>query len=238
MSSASLMTSMRTGGILVLLVTVSLALAGSDGGSGLDLEPILTGDFQVGNLNSPVAPAVPDIFMGNEEYAFHIFPAEQTSCSEDGFILESISQRLFFDDSQVPANFVVQGVLLKADFDAGSNCWVPGPILYEGPHENFTIIDQGNVTIQVMTPGAPTLPLADHYFLVLRYEGGSDAYLVVDDQPLACTEYINRGTGWEDLNSRDKSGGGKVILYGDIVCSPTSVPNTAHSWDGIKSLYK
>ena len=223
--------------LVAFLVLCPVFVMASDD-PGYDFETVLFGDCQVGNLNPPVAPPVPGIFTGEEEYAYHIFPAEQCDCSEDGFILENITQFLFFDDLQVPANLLVQGALLKADFDPSSGCWVPGPILFEGPQITFTIVDNGPAVIQVPTDGAPALPLADHYFLVMRYLGGAEAMLVVDDLPMPCTEFINRGSGWEDLFGRDKSGGGKVIVFGDIVCSPTSVPNTESTWGGIKSLYK
>jgi hypothetical protein len=229
---------LRVGWLMVFILIAPLTLASSGEDAEYDFETILLGDFLVGNLNPPVAPPVPDIFMGEESYAYYIYPADQTNCTDDGFVLESITQRLFFDDQQVPANLVARGALLKADFDPVSDCWVPGPVLYEGPEETFSIIDNGSVTIQVPTPDAPNLLLADHYFLVLRYQGGGPAYLVVDDEPMPCIEYINRGAGWEDLYQRGKSGGGKVILFGDIVCSPASVPNTPDSWDAIKSLFK
>jgi len=224
--------------LLVTLLLITPAFVMGADAPGYDFETILFGDCQVGNLNPPVGPPAGGIFMGEEEYAYHIFPADQCNCSEEGFILESITQFLFFEPNQVPANLIVRGVLLKAVFDPSSGCWVPGPVLFEGPPENFIIDDNGPVVIQVPTPGAPVLPLADQYFLVLRYQGGAEAMLVVDDEPMPCTEFINRGSGWEDLFGRDKSGGGKVIVFGDIVCSPLSVPNGNSTWGGIKSLYK
>ena len=223
--------------VAALLVTSPFFALAADA-PGYDFETIFFSDCQVGNLNPPVEPPVPGIFMGDEQYAYHIFPADQCDCSEDGFILESITQYLFFDELQVPADLLVQGALLKADFDPSNDCWVPGPLLYEGPQETFTIVDPGSVVIQVPTPNAPALPLADHYYLVMRYLGGAEALLVVDDEPMPCTEFINRGSGWEDLYGQDKSGGGKVIVFGDIVCSPTSVPTDNPTWGGIKSLYK
>ncbi len=221
---------------LLLLLTPVWALAGTN--PPLEIPVVLSGDYQVGNLNAPGSAPVPGIFMGEEEYAYHILPAEQSDCSEDGFILESITQLLFFEENQVPVTLMVQAALLKADFDPSSDCWVPGPVLYDSPQEIIMITDNGPATIKVLTPGIPVFPLEEHYFLVLRYQGGSEALLVVDDQPMACTEFINRGNGWEDLYGRDKSGGGKVIVFGDIVCAPMAVPTVENNWDRIKSLYK
>lgn len=222
--------------LVVAVFASSLAFAGS--GEPVHYHPTVLGDFQVGNLNDPVGPPVPGIFMGEEAYAYHIYPADQCDCSQEGFQLESVSQFLFFDDQQFPLTLEVQGALLKADFDAANDCFVPGPLLHEGPIETVIVQDNGTAVIQANTPDCPGFPLEDHYFLVMRYFGGAEAQLVVDDQPQPCTEYINRGNGWFDLFDRDKSGGGKVIVFGDIVCSPLSIGNTTTSWDGIKSLYK
>ncbi len=223
--------------VVVLVVAIPfLALAGNV--PGFNFETILDSDCQVGNLNPPGAPPVPGIFTGNESYAYHIYPADQCDCVEEGFVLEAITQYLYFEDEQIPAAFFVQGSLLKAEFDASIGCWVPGPLLYQGPREVFTIVESGQATIQVLTPGIPAFPLADHYFLVLEYLGCSQALLVVDDEPMPCTEFINRGNGWEDLFNYDKSGGGKIIVFGDIVCSPLAVSTTTSTWDGIKSLYR
>lgn len=224
--------------LLAFLLFGTAVLAGQAPDQGFNAEAVFFGDCQVGNLNPPVGPPAPGIFEGDEAYAYHIFPSEQCDCTEDGFILESITQYLFFEDPQIPATFLVQGALLKADFDPSNNCYRPGPLLYESPELAFTIVDNGPVAIQVPTPGAPVEILADHYFLVLRYQGGAQAELVVDDDPQPCTEYVNRGSGWQDLFGRDKSGGGKVIVYGDIVCSPTAVGATRTTWDSIKSLYQ
>ncbi len=224
--------------LVALIFTVPLAFAGNGETVGYDYETILFGDCQVGNLNPPVAPPAPDIFMGDETYAYHILPAEPCQGNENGFILESISQLLDFNIDQVPADLIVQPALLVADFDSVSGCWVPGAPLYDGPVQTFEIFDSGIFTVQTPTPDAPALLLADHYFLALRYSGNAMAQLVVDNDPQPCIEFINRGAGWEDLFGQKRSGGGKVIVFGDIVFAPASVGQTTTTWDGVKSLYK
>ncbi len=224
--------------LVTLMFSVPMAFAGNGDDANFDFEAVLFRDCQVGNLNPPVGPPVPDIFMGNETYAYHIIPGEQCSSNFDGFILESITQLLQFNIDQIPASLVVHPSLLMATFDTGSDCWVPGPSLYDGPSQTFNIDDNGIINIQVTTPDAPPLLLAENYFLALRYEGGALAQLVVDDDPQPCTEFINRGDGWEDLFGQKRSGGGKVIVFGDIIFAPASVEVLPTTWDGIKSLYK
>ena len=231
-------TILQMSSLIALMITVPLALAGNDDDCGYDFEFIPLSDCQVGNLNPPVGPPVPDIFMGDESYAYHIFPAEQCDSNDEGFILESITQLLHFNADQVPALLNVQPSLLEAVFDTGTDCWVPGPSIYDGPIQTFSIEDCGIITIETPTPDAPALFLADHYFLALHYSGNALAQLVVDDDPQPCTEFINRGSGWEDLNGRKRSGGGKVIIFGDIIFAPASVNEISTTWDGIKSLYK
>ena len=221
-----------------LLIFASLAMAGSGENSGNNIETILLGDCRVGNLNPPSGELVPDIFMGDETYAYHIFPSTLCTSNLDGYILESISQLLDFNTDQIPAAFSVQPILLSANFDSGTDCWIPGPPLYEGPTQTFSINEPGIVPVQVFTTDVPAFVMSDHYFLAMRYTGGAQAQLVVDDDPQPCTEFINRGNGWEDLFGQKRSGGGKVIVFGDIIFSPASIGNTTTTWDGIKSLYK
>ncbi|MCP4292985.1 MAG: hypothetical protein GY780_14260 [bacterium] len=222
--------------IFICLTMTTTALAAVD--SGQNPNPFILGDCQVGNLNPPVGPPVPDLFFGEEAYAYHVKPIDQCTSTEDGFILESVTQMLHFNTDQIPAVLIVKAALYSAQFDTPSGCWMPGITLYESMEETFTIADNGILNIQVPIASGPAYLLNDHYFLVMSYQGGAMAQLVVDDEPMPCTEFVNRGNGWQDLNGRDKSGGGKVIIFGDIVFSPASVANTQSTWDGIKSLYK
>ncbi len=222
--------------LILLMATSALAAIGED--NNFDYEIIALGDCQVGNLNLPTNAPAPNIFEGDETYAYHIEPISQCTSMFDGFVLESITQLLHFNDLQLPATLIVQPSLLLADFDVGNNCWVPGPPIYDGPSQTFTFSDIGLTTVQVPTPGAPAVLLNGHYFLAMKYSGNALGQLAVDSDPQPCTEYINRGSGWEDLFGQKRSGGGKVIVFGDIIFAPATVGSTPSTWDGVKSLYK
>ena len=102
----------------------------------------------------------------------------------------------------------------------------------------ITIDTPGYHLVTAPVLGCPMQPFEDHYFLSLKYLGGAPAYLAIDDQPAACTEYIDRGDGWEDLFLFGKTGGGKSIIFGDIVCGALSVDAEPDAWGSIKSLFR
>jgi len=188
--------------------------------------------------NGPVLPPVENVFEANEEYAYHIFPADQCNCSEGGFSVEAIHQLLHFTPEQIPAVFTVRAALMSAVQQGGAGCWVPDQPLFVSPPMNVIISDNGIVEIVVPTPNSGVYALNDHYFLALFYQGNALGQLVVDDMPMVCTEYVNRGNGWEDLNAFAKSGGGSMIVWGDIVCGVPTVDVERGTFDTIKSLFK
>ena len=193
----------------------------------------------IGNLNDPAGPPAPDIFKANETYAYHVFPPEQCSCSEGGFIPTSVSQLLYFDTEQIPATFQVQAQLLAAVYDAGSGCYTPGVVICEGPPLQVTVTTTGVFQATAPFDLCPVQPFAEHYFLALKYTGYAPGYLVTDGLPQECTEYVDRGAGWEDMFFfPGKTGGGKSILFGDIVCDAYTVDNEQGAWGVIKSLYR
>ena len=215
-------------GLALLAVLATFAFAGQD----------TRNEFQIGNLNDPVNQ-VPGIFNGNEAFAYYVYPPSQCQCEEGGFRLLSITQGLYFDDNQIPAVLNVRTVLFKAEVDPSTDFYVPGPVLAEGPVQTIVVQDNGSVLVAVPTEDPEAYPFDDHYFLALRYEGEAPGSLLVDDEPLPGIEYINTGNGWFDLYGwQQRAGGGKVIVYGDIVCSPLGVATEGQAWDGVKSLYR
>jgi len=221
--------------ILVIVVTPVFAGQVAD-----DFEPLVdpSADCIVGNLNGPALPPVENVFMGHEQYAYHIYPAEQCDCSEGGFSVEAIHQLLHFSPEQIPAEFVVRAALMTATQDGTTGCWVPDQALFVSPPINVIVIDNGIFEVMVPTPNSDIYPINAHYFLALYYEGMAEGQLAIDDQPMACTEYVNRGNGWEDLNLFAKSGGGRMIVWGDIVCGMPTVAGERSTFDAIKSLYR
>jgi len=211
---------------LVLLLT---------GGS---LSALAQESCQIGNLNPPVGEPVPEIFQGEEAYAYHVYPPDQCACDEGGFALQTVSMLLYFTENQIPADLVVQGGLLGGVYDPSNDCWLPGETLQESQPTTVIVQEPGFFPVSVQVPIVDFYPFEGHYFLSMRYIGGAEALLAVDDQPMPCTEYINRGNGWQDLYDRDKSGGGKVIVFGDIVCGVPTVAGESQTWGAIKSLYR
>lgn len=194
--------------------------------------------FSVGNLNTPVGEPLADVFFGNEDYAYLIYPPDQCTCTDNGFTLTAVNHLLFFDGTQLPVTLVVRAQLLAAQFDAANNMWRPDDVLFISDPITLTIPDNGLYQVHVPTPDAVCVPLDDHYFLSLSYEGDALGYLPLDDEPMPGIEYINLGNGWEDLFEPEKRKSGKLIVWGDVVCSPCSVPTETSSWGAIKSLYR
>ncbi len=230
---------LRIAMVLVLLVfhTGTLALAGPVAD---DFEPMVapTADCIVGNTNAPGLPPVDDVFHGREKYAYLIFPEEECNCTEDGFKLEAVHQMLDFTMDQTPSEFVVSAGLMTAIVDGTTGCLIPGDLLFLSPPVNMVVLDDGLFEVNVPTPNSEIYPQNDHYFLVLFYDGLTEGQLVIDNDPRACTEFVERGNGWEDLNLIAKSGGGKMIVWGDVICAPLTVDTERSSLDSIKCLYR
>lgn len=216
--------------LLLLPCLVLLGLAGT-----LDA----AGDCLVGNLNEPVGPPAPDIFQGHESYAYLVYPPDNCLCEQGGFTVQTITQVLYFDATQVPVTLQVQASLRLGVLDIGGTCWLPGPQVCLGPVIPVTITSPGFHWVTAPLPGCPMQPFGNHYFLSLQYLGGGPGFLAIDDAPQACTEYVERGLGWEDMFTFPaKTGGGKAIIFGDVLCGAMSVENQTGSWGSIKSLYR
>jgi hypothetical protein len=235
--------------ILLILLAGAGAMLTATAGDGPEWEGHLfaNGDCQVGNLNEPEGAPLEGYFDGHQMIAYLINPGDQCPCSEGGFKLESVSHLLHFNSQQVPADLHVRAGLLAAEFDAASATWIPGPPLCESMPVTIIVQEPGIQQILVPTPDCEAMPLDEHYFLFLNYENGGPASLVIDGQPEPGIEYIDRGNGWEDMfffpdksgnQSDDRSGTGKHIVWGDVLCSAPVVPAEHDSWGTIKAMYK
>ncbi len=231
-------------GLLTVLI-VGVAIAGNHAEKSTgnrDLVFSTTGDCRIGNLEPPVGSSYPGLFEGNESYAYHVQPSAGCSCPENHFRLDSVSMLLDFDDSQIPQTLVVTPSLLIAVFNTGSGCWEPGPALCTGAPFTVNIINSGVQTITAPLTGCAPFPMGVDYFISLDYSGGGNGLLPVDNSPASCTEFIDYGNGWVDLfgmkNSGDKTGSGKLIVFGDIVCVTNAVEADQRSWGSIKTLFR
>lgn len=221
---------MSTSRYLAITLALTACLAGS-----IQAQII---DGEIGNLNDPVPPSVPDILFGDQAVAYLVHPDEQVSCPDNGFRLETVQMYLEFTPEQVPTTLLVAGGLLEAlEDDSSGSGFIPGDeVCYSGP-QLITIVEPGLHEIEVHTFECGCLLIDQPYFLSLRFFGDAVANLVIDDEPAPGIEFLDSGNGWVDMNGFDRTSGGKVIIWGDIICCIV-VETEATSWHQIKGLFR
>ena len=198
----------------------------------------IAADFQIGNLNPPVGPALPDYVHGMTAFAYLVYPPDQATCPEQGFYMESIHMLLEFPAGTEGMAFLMSAALYSAEIDPVDGALKPGAILCLALDVNYMVLDSG---LQDMTvPFSPCVPVQmdDHYFLVMSYDTPLEANLPVDGMPQPGIVFMDDGTGWVDMFSMDKTPAGKSIIWGDITCGIPPVAAEAGTWSGIKSLYQ
>ena len=193
-------------------------------------------DCTIGNLNQPAFFA-PGIFQGDEAYAYFVEPGALCTFAGGHFSLLNVTQLLQFEDQQLPVTLQVEAAILDAVWDPGLDCFLPGGAIHASLPLTQRVEEVGVSAVTVQFDPL-ILPLERPCFLSLRYLGGGPGQLVTDDQPAPCIEYIDRGQGWEDLFTFDKTGDGKTIVFGDVVYATSTVPEATESWGAIKSLYR
>jgi len=193
-----------------------------------------TQDGQVGNLNPPAGTA-PGILFGDQTLAYLIQPQEQISCPDLGFQLQNVRVYLEFSQEQVPVTLNVAGGLLQAVPDGVG--YVPGDTIFLTDPMPIVITEPGQHLIEVPVDGVASCELiAGAYFLALQFVGPAEASLVIDDQPAPGIEFIDSGNGFVDMNGLDKASGGKVIIWGDIICCVVTA-NEGSTWHQIKQMF-
>jgi hypothetical protein len=208
--------------VLLIAVLASPAMAQQIGG-------------EIGNLNDPV-DSVPNILLGDQSLAYLVFPGEQVSCPDDGFRLDAVRIWLEFSEDQVPVCLSVSGGLLDAVPEGDG--FVPGDPIYLSEPRLIAINDPGLQVIEVFTDDVASCEILENaYFLALRFLGPAEASLGVDDEPAPGIEFIDSGQGYVDLNGFDRPSGGKIIIWGDIICCITT-PTERSSWHQIKQLFR
>jgi hypothetical protein len=195
-------------------------------------------ECQVGNPVEIGQPPVPELFFGNQEWAYLIYPPDQCDCPEGGFQLDRVNMDLSLNPGQVPVIFSASAFLREAIYNAETGCYVPGEVLYFSPPVTFTFDEPGVYTITVPTPETSCEVFDEHYFIGLRYLEPFLADLAIDEQPAPCTAYVDSGNGWFDFYDLRKSSTGKPIIWGDIVCCDINVPAEDGTWTEIKGLYR
>ncbi len=199
--------------------------------------PALAQDFggPVGNLNEPAGSA-PNILFGDQTLAYLIFPSEQVSCPNNGFILDTVRVYLEFSQEQVPITLNVAGGLLQAIQEGDG--YVPGDALYLTDPRQIVIEEPGIQLIEVpIGEAAYCQPNDQAYFLGIQFVGPAESSLVIDDQPAPGIEFIDSGNGYVDMYNLDKASGGKVIIWGDIICCIVT-STEGRSWNDIKQLFR
>jgi len=193
---------------------------------------------QVGNLSNP-ASSVPGLFHGDQMFAYLIDPDMETACQTDGFKLEAVHMYLDFSPSQVPVTFQIAGGLTAAVPDPSGQEFVPGEDLCVSPVQTVTITTPGlHVVTVAMDQTCGCMPIDQAYFLTLMFFGPVEGQLVIDDIPEPGVVFWNNGAGWEDMFGVDKTSGGKVIIWGDIVCCTTAIGTDSNTWGQVKTLFR
>jgi hypothetical protein len=222
-----------------LTVTIVVTVAAADQDAGIvNSEESARSDCQIGNLNPPAPDPVLDFFQGQESYAYHVYPPAQCDCPEGGFALESISMILYREVGVLPVNFSAAVQVFDAVPSRDRTCYVPGELLYQSEPTTISIGQTGFQTITVPAPDSPVFLFDYNYFIGIEFLDAFQIGLAVDDDDQECTAYVFRDQTWIDLFGRDRLGGGKLIIFGDIVCGEDPVATEQTTWGTLKSLYR
>jgi len=194
----------------------------------------------IGNMGDPVGPPLFDILHGMESYAYLVRPGEECSSQEEVFELLKMHMLLDFFTDQVPVNFTCRAGFLKAlEIEPGQ--FVPDDLLYSSQPATFQFIQPGIHMIEIDTPEFDEQVLDGEYFIAIHFETPFEGNLPIDNLPEPGVAYRNDGSGWVDMDTFDRSASGKIIAWGDIVCSPAGAssvePDPGVSWGYVKSLF-
>ena len=194
---------------------------------------------RIGNLNDPVQ-SIPDLLVGDQNFAYLVFPDQQVSCPDGGCSLLNVNMYLDFTAQQVPQTITVSGGFITAVPDPDGEGFIPGGDLCVTPPIQVNILEPGLHLITIpVTDVCDCVAVDQPYFLNINYVGDAVADLPIDDEPLAGIVYWDNGQGYTDMIDVivDKTSSGKVIIWGDIVCC-TTVGTEGSTWGSVKSLFR
>lgn len=235
--------------IIVCLALVSGAAAQQKTVTVTPVEgPVLTTDAAgpagvciYGNDNAP-AFAITDWVYGQESYAT-VFGAPQPPCGcAAGFTIEAVHLYMQFAVADVPVTFDATVGFGEALFDETAQCFVPGVQNCESASYTVTIDNPGLYDISLpIDPTSCPCAFFDYeyavYFNILTaFAATGRPDIVTDDVPVGCVSWNDYGAGWEDLQGYGLPG--ETIMFADVVCCETPVPNEDQTWGGVKSLYR
>ncbi|MCP4145340.1 MAG: hypothetical protein GY752_08665 [bacterium] len=203
---------------------------------------VIAEDFCIiGNMGDPVGPPLFDVLHGMESYAYLVKPSEECSSQEEVFELLKLYMLLDFFVEQVPVNFTCRAGFLKA-VEVQPGQFVPDEQIYSSPPTTFFVPQPGITMIEIGTPEFAELIMDDEYFIVIHFETPFEGNIPIDNLPESGVAYRNDGSGWVDMDTFGRSASGKIIAWGDIVCSPAGAssvePDPPVSWGFVKSLFK
>ena len=222
------MTAARISAIIMLLI---LALAASSA--------IAQTGGRIGNLNDPVQ-SVPDLLFGDQKFAYLVFPDQQVNCPGGGCVLQNVNMYLDFSDQQVPQTITVSGGFITAVPNPDGEGFIPGDDLCVAPPIQITILEPGLQLITIpVADVCDSVPVDEAYFLNINYVGDAVASLAIDNEPEAGIVYWDNGQGYTDMIDVivDKTSDGKVIIWGDIICS-IMVGVESRTWQDVKGLFR
>lgn len=195
-------------------------------------------DCQLGNTTAYYA--ITDWIYGAESYSY-VFDAEQTGCvCNDGFTVEAAHMFLQFGVEDVPATFDVYADFNEAAYDAGLDCWLPGPVACSTPVYTVTIPSAGLYDISLpMVPGDCACAYFGYkYAVTVNFVTAFASYpdLITDNVPVGCTSWNDYGMGWLDL--QDFGLPGESTMFFDVVCCGNPVNTDATTFGDLKALYR
>ncbi len=176
---------------------------------------------QVGNLEDPVPPVVPDLITGGDQvFAYLIHPVEQCGCSEGFVQFQEVRMWLQFEPWMIPQNFIVRAGLRPAIWNPNVDRWEPDGYFYESFDIPVEVFDPGPFVLSIPTEHARWINIDDFFFLTVTFLSPLEANLVGDGMDLPGITYMSPdgGNHWMDLWVPDKTSGGKPIIWGDVLC--------------------
>jgi len=190
------------------------------------------GDCVFGNDNlGALMGQYSTFWQGNESYAFFVRPHDTCSCS-DGFNVRAVHMYLHLSPSSSPE---VQAHLVEAV--GGPSCFTPGSIIDSSP----PMVASGYPSTGYYDVEIPCdfdcRDMDNYYFLVFEFlDANGPVGIAFDNNAQTCVNYVNRGSGWEDLDVVYNFFG-DIFIWADVDCCSdldplidVTAPNGGEAW--------
>ncbi len=201
-------------------------------------DKVYPGDCVFGNDNFGSHFATQTSFWsGNEQYAFFIRPSDYACGCDPGFNVRAVHMWLQLNTSSNPT---VRAHLAEAE-GAGA-CFTPGAILSTSDPLPVSVGTSGLHDVEIPCDFACQEMNVDYFLIVEFLDANGPVGLPFDNSPQDCVNYVERGSGWEDLVD-DHNFWGDIYIWADVDCCSDFEPevrvlgpNGGESW-GIGLAY-